>query len=74
MKPQKERYLKIPYHILNLPGLGLSEKVLLAHIHSYGAKRCWESNATLAFQRRHVQMLAALQAMKDEPRQTWDDV
>jgi len=45
---QKERYLKIPYHILNIEGLGLSEKVLLAHIYSFGTKGCWQSNATLA--------------------------
>jgi len=34
----KELYLKIPYHILNIPGLGLCEKVLLAHIYSFGEK------------------------------------
>ena len=44
----KELYLKIPYHILNIPGLGLCEKVLLAHIYSFGEKGCWQSNATLA--------------------------
>ena len=47
-KAQKELYLKIPYHILNLQGIGLSEKVLLAHIYSFGVKGCWQSNATLA--------------------------
>ena len=47
-KAQKELYLKIPYHILNLRGVGLSEKVLLAHIYSFGVKGCWQSNATLA--------------------------
>ena len=41
-------YLKIPAHILNLPNLALSEKVLLAHIYSFGARGCWQSNATLA--------------------------
>jgi len=47
-KMAKELYLKIPYHILNIPGLGLCEKVLLAHIYSFGVKGCWQSNATLA--------------------------
>jgi hypothetical protein len=47
-KKPKELYLKIPYHILNIEGLGLSEKVLLAHIYSFGEKGCWQSNATLA--------------------------
>ena len=47
-KKPKELYLKIPYHILNIPGLGLCEKVLLAHIYSFGEKGCWQSNATLA--------------------------
>ena len=43
----KERYLKIPYHILNISQLGLSEKVLLAHIYSFGTKGCWQGNSTL---------------------------
>lgn len=47
-KPLKEHYLKMPYHILNLPALELSEKVLLAHIYSFGEKGCWQSNETLA--------------------------
>ena len=47
-KKPKELYLKIPYHILNIPDLGLCEKVLLAHIYSFGEKGCWQSNATLA--------------------------
>ena len=47
-KEPKELYLKVPYHILNIPGLGLCEKVLLAHIYSFGEKGCWQSNATLA--------------------------
>jgi hypothetical protein len=46
-KEPKELYLKVPYHILNIPGLGLCEKVLLAHIYSFGEKGCWQSNATL---------------------------
>ena len=44
----KELYLKIPYHILNIAEIGLSEKVLLAHFYSFGVKGCWQSNATLA--------------------------
>jgi len=47
-KTQKEHYLKIPNHILNLRQIGLCEKVLLAHIYSFGEKGCWQSNATLA--------------------------
>lgn len=31
-KEPKELYLKIPYHILNISGINLCEKVLLAHI------------------------------------------
>ncbi len=47
-KKQQERYLKIPYHILNIDNMDLREKVLLAHIYSFGEKGCWQSNATLA--------------------------
>lgn len=43
-----ELYLKIPYHILNISKLRLAEKVLLAHIYSFGEKGCWQSNETLA--------------------------
>lgn len=46
-KTAKEQYLKVPYHILNIAGLGLCEKMLLAHIYSFGAKGCWQSNQTL---------------------------
>jgi hypothetical protein len=34
----KERYLKVPYHILNLTSIGLCEKLLLAHFYSFGEK------------------------------------
>jgi len=47
-KTQKEHYLKIPSHILNLRDISLPEKVLLAHIYSFGIKDCYQSNATLA--------------------------
>jgi len=47
-KQQREPYLKIPAHILNLPDIGLCEKVLLAHIYSFGSKGCWQSNKTIA--------------------------
>jgi hypothetical protein len=47
-KTSNEHYLKLPSSILNLRDLGLCEKVLLAHIYSFGAKGCWQSNATLA--------------------------
>ena len=45
---KKEPYLKIPAHILNLSQISLCEKALLAHIYSFGAKGCWQSNETLA--------------------------
>jgi len=48
LKTQKEPYLKIPAHVLNLTKIGLCEKVLLAHIYSFGEKGCWQSNETLA--------------------------
>ena len=48
MNNPKEQYLKIPYRILNIGGLGLSEKVLLSYINSFGRKGCWQSNTTLA--------------------------
>lgn len=44
----KEPYLKVPYHILNIRDLGFAEKMLLAHIYSFGEKGCWQSNETLA--------------------------
>ncbi|RKY24114.1 MAG: hypothetical protein DRP62_04505, partial [Planctomycetota bacterium] len=47
-KTPRERYLAIPYHILNLSDIGLCQKVLLAHIYSFGQKGCWQSNKTLA--------------------------
>ena len=47
-KKQQERYLRIPNHILNLTGLRLLDKVLLAHFYSFGHRGCWQSNATLA--------------------------
>jgi hypothetical protein len=43
-----QQYLKIPYHILNIPDIGLEEKVLLSHFYSFGPKGCWQSNKTLA--------------------------
>jgi len=43
-----DRYLAIPYHILNLRGIGLCQKVLLAHIYSFNQKGCYQSNKTLA--------------------------
>jgi len=48
MKNQKEPYLKIPAHILNLRQISADEKMLLAHIYSFVAKSCWQSNQTLA--------------------------
>ncbi len=46
-KGKIEQYLKVPYHILNIPSLGIAEKSLLAHIYSFGSKGCWQSNETL---------------------------
>ena len=48
VKEPKEQYLKVPYHILNLDAISLPEKILLAHIYSFGKKGCWQSNNTLA--------------------------
>jgi hypothetical protein len=47
-KKPREQYLKVPAHILNQTGIGLCQKVLLAHIYSFGQKGCWQSNQTLA--------------------------
>ncbi|OHB73232.1 MAG: hypothetical protein A2Z25_03330 [Planctomycetes bacterium RBG_16_55_9] len=44
----KEPYLKVLYSILNLRDLDPGEKLLLAHVYSFGAKGCWQSNETLA--------------------------
>ncbi len=46
-KKPKEPYLKVPAHILNLGQIGLCEKVLLAHIYSFGERGCWQSNDTM---------------------------
>lgn len=46
-KKDIQRYLVIPYHILNLTGFGLCQKVLLSHIYGFGVKGCYQSNATL---------------------------
>jgi hypothetical protein len=48
MKKHMEPYLKIPDHILSIHNLAPGEKMLLAHIYSFGAKGCWQSNQTLA--------------------------
>jgi hypothetical protein len=47
-KKIEEYYLMLPYHILNLRGLSIGEKVLLSHIYSFGDKGCWQSNETIA--------------------------
>jgi hypothetical protein len=38
----------IPNQILNLTGISLRAKNLLAHIYSFGEKGCWQSDLTLA--------------------------
>jgi len=48
MKKPVEPYLKIPDHILSIRDLTPGEKMLLAHIYSFGVKGCWQSNQTLA--------------------------
>jgi len=47
MKKVIEPYLKIPDHILSIRDLGPGEKMLLAHICSFGVKGCWQSNETM---------------------------
>ena len=44
---QDERHFKIYYYMLNIEGISLAEKFLLAHIHSYGLNGCWEGNEKL---------------------------
>jgi DNA-binding MarR family transcriptional regulator len=46
-KQQIEPYLKISYRIFNITKLKIPEKVLLAHIYSFGEKGCWEGNETI---------------------------
>lgn len=46
--PPEERYLKIPFHILNHPGLSDGERWLLAWLYSFGPKGCYQNNAQLA--------------------------
>jgi hypothetical protein len=48
MKKPVELYLKIPDRILGIRDLAPGEKMLLAHIYSFGVKGCWQSNQTLA--------------------------
>ncbi len=48
MKKVIEPYLKIPDHILSIRDLAPGEKMLLAHIRSFGVKGCWQSNQTVA--------------------------
>ncbi len=47
-KQVREKYLAIPYSILNLRDIGLCQKALLAYIYSFGHRGCWQSNKTLA--------------------------
>lgn len=47
-KKQIEPYIKLPSHILNLTDITNKEKLLLAHIYSFGKKGCFQSNKTLA--------------------------
>jgi len=46
-KKPKELFYIIPMHIFNIAGLSGDEKLLLAHIYSFGQKGCWQSNETL---------------------------
>ena len=47
MKKSRKKYLHIPQHIMEITELNEGEKLLLAHIYSFGAKGCWQSNKTL---------------------------
>ncbi|MCK4291644.1 MAG: hypothetical protein KAY65_00490 [Planctomycetes bacterium] len=51
-KKTTERYIRLTYDILAIRGIGLGEKTLLALIHSFGAKGCYQKNETLAKQFR----------------------
>ena len=43
----KQKYLHVPQHIMEIRELSTAEKLLLAHIYSFGKKGCWQSNQTL---------------------------
>ena len=47
MKKQKEWYLKIPSHILDIPDLAAGQKTPLVHIYSFGLKGWRQTNQTL---------------------------
>ncbi len=47
IRAERDRFLKVPYTILVRPDISANEKLLLAHIWSYGTKGCWESNDTI---------------------------
>ena len=47
-KQLEERYLKVPFHILNHPGLNDGERWLLAWLYSFGGRGCWQSNEQLS--------------------------
>ena len=50
-KPQNkvgERFLAVVYSVLARTDINDSEKLQLAHIWSYGATGCWETNETMA--------------------------
>ena len=48
VKQPEERYLKVPFHVVNHPGLNDGERWLLAWLYSFGGKGCWQSNEQLA--------------------------
>jgi hypothetical protein len=41
-------YFKVTYKMLGLEGIRSAEQLLLAHIHNFGTKGCWQSNKQLA--------------------------
>ena len=47
-KKVREKYLAIPYSIMNLRDIKFCQKALLAHIYGFGQRGCWQSNQTLA--------------------------
>jgi hypothetical protein len=46
-KKTKEPYYLVPMHIFDIAELNGDQKLLLAHIYSFGIKGCWQSNETL---------------------------
>jgi len=50
LRSGQRRYVALLYSILELPGLELRDKVVLAYVHGFGEKGCWAGNAGIAEQ------------------------